>query len=167
MRAINKQKHKIDSMKIVKLSLLVLALSSLFVAISMNSQVVKCADGTTGTIELSTSSATVGTNVIVHVYGLTADADYLINTTNDASWKSFTPSGTEKQWTYYNIQAPSSGEDVVFYLRYQSAGTIISQDTVQVKALTEQVPISPLIILFVIGFVVTLVSGFIIKKRRG
>jgi hypothetical protein len=167
MQALNKQKNKIDSIKILKVAMLVLVLSSLFFALSMNTQTVKGADGTTGTIELSTSSATVGTSVIVHVYGLTADADYLINTTNDASWKSFSPSGTEKQWTYYNIQAPSSGEDVVFYLRYQSAGTIISQDTVQVNALTTQVPISPLIILFVIGFVVTLVGGFIVKKRRG
>ena len=156
---IRKQTRK----KIVKLSLCLALLSFLFLMNNLNS--VKAADGAAGSIEVSVDSLTAGTPLTVHCYDLTDGADYLVNHTNDDTGYSFTADGTEWQITIPNIESPSSGNTVTFYLRAQSAGTSLDSTSVVVNEMSDFYPIGLIITIGIVAIILGFVTTMIVKKK--
>jgi hypothetical protein len=90
------------------------------------------ADGANGNIQVSNQIFHVSGSVIsVNMWNLDVSADHLLNWTGDDTGIPFTTSASQTTFTHTFVLTASTAT-VVFYLRAQSAGTIIDQVQVTV-----------------------------------
>ena len=122
-----KQRSKVSISAFLLLSLVMLGVS--FVP-------ARAADGAVGSIQVSNQIFHVsGSVVAVQMFDLTVSADYLLNWTGDDTGISFTTSSTQSKFTH-TFTLTSTATSVTFFLRAQSAGTIIDQVQITVVSLS-------------------------------
>ena len=123
------------------------------------------AAGTTGSIEIGTTSAFDGAIVAVRCYGLEVSADYTVNHTGDDTGFSFTTGASQVEFTVYlTIDKPAASETVYINL-FGSAATFLDTVTLQVKD-DSLIPDSFLITLGITLLVLFLIVGIVTRMRR-
>lgn len=98
---------------------------------------VNAADGANGNIQVSAQIFHVsGSTMSVSMWNLDVSSDYQLNWTGENTGITFTTSATQTTFSYTFVLT-SSSSTVVFYLRAQSAGTVIDQTQASVVDLAD------------------------------
>lgn len=97
----------------------------------------RAADGAAGNLQVSAQIFHVSGSVIsVSMWNLDVSGDYLLNWTGDDTGISFTTSATQSTFSHTFVLT-STAATAVFYLRAQSAGTVIDQVQVTIVDLAD------------------------------
>ena len=146
--------------KVAVLSVMLFAI--LFVSVG-NSQ---GAAGTTGALEVGTTSAFDGAIVAVRCYQLEVSSTYKINSTGDATGFSFTTGASQTEFTVYlTIDKPAGSETVYIWLYGDVATAALDTYTLQVKD-DSIIPDEFLISLGITLLVLFLIVGIVKRMRK-
>lgn len=127
---------------------------------------VNAADGTTGKLEIGSTSAFDGAIVAVNCYDLETSADYKINATGDATGFSFTTGSSQTSYVVYlTVQKPSGSETVYVWLYGDTNATALDTYTLQVKD-ESIIPDEFLIALGITLLVLFLIIGIVKRMRK-
>lgn len=136
-------------------------LSVLFIGISAS----QGAAGTTGALEVGSTSAFDGAIVAVRAYNLEASSTYKVNLTGDATGFSFETASSQTEFTIYlTVDKPSGSETVYIWLYGDVATTALDTVTLQVKD-DSLIPDEFLISLGITLLVLFLIVG-IVKRMK-
>ena len=95
------------------------------------------ADGSAGSISVSSNSILDGQIVTIWCYDLTASGDYHVNWTGENTGLTFTATAGDDDYVVdIGVDKPSASSSVTIYLRAGSAGTEIAKVTVTVQDLS-------------------------------
>ena len=112
-----------------------LAMALIIFAVPLSA--VYAADGSTGNIQASAQIFHVsGSPISISMWNLGVSSDYHLNWTGENTGISFTTSATQTKYSHTFVLT-STSSTVTFYLRAQSAGTVIDQTQVSVVDLAD------------------------------
>lgn len=122
--------------------------------------------GTTGKLEIGSTSAFDGAIVAVNCYDLEVSADYKINATGDDTGFSFTTGSSQTSYVVYlTVSKPSGSESVYVYLWGNETTTALDTYTLQVKD-ESIIPDEFLIALGITLLVLFLIIGIVKRMRK-
>lgn len=122
--------------------------------------------GTTGKLEIGSTSAFDGAIVAVNCYDLEVSADYKVNSTGDDTGFSFTTGSSQSSYVVYlNVYKPSASEAVYVFLWGNQSEAALDTYTLQVKD-ESIIPDEFLIALGITLLVLFLIIGIVKRMRK-
>jgi hypothetical protein len=119
----------------------------------------QAADGSNGALTGNVDFLIAGMPVTLRAYDLDVGADYNLNSSEDATGYDFTaPQDGDWQITLPNVVASGGASQVTFYLKAQSAGTVIATATVTVFNLQDFLVTSLIVLMGVFLLVVAIIK---------
>lgn len=127
---------------------------------------VNAADGTTGKLEIGSTSAFDGAIVAANCYDLEVSSSYKVNSTGDDTGFSFTTGSSQTSYVVYlNVYKPSGSEAVYVHLWGNQSEAALDTYTLQVKD-ESIIPDEFLIALGITLLVLFLIIGIVKRMRK-
>ena len=119
----------------------------------------QAADGSSGSLTANVDFLIAGMPITPRAYDLDVGASYMLNSSEDDTGYAITaPQDGDWQITLPNVVATSGSSQVTFYLRAQSAGTLIASATVTVFNLQDFLVTSLIVLMGVFLLVVAIIK---------